>query len=77
MNLAELPLFSLNCQQADVPELTTIKNYQITEVIGTGSAKEKVKRNLKAIELLAALEETGKIPNLEEKGVLAQYMDSD
>lgn len=74
MNLAELPLFSLNCQQADVPELTTIKNYQITEVIGTGSAKEKVKRNLKAIELLAALEETGKIPNLEEKGVLAQYM---
>ena len=70
--LDQLPLFSQISNET--PALPTIKNYSYTEVIGAGSIKEKVKRNLEAIRVLSRLEETGGMPSDSEKAILAQYL---
>jgi N12 class adenine-specific DNA methylase len=50
-------------------------NYHIeNNLLGEGTPKEKVKRNIDAIKLLKRLEEENRLANKEEQEVLAQYI---
>ena len=50
-------------------------NYQIdNNLLGEGTPKEKVKRNIEAIKLLKKLEDENRLTNKEEQDVLANYV---